>query len=113
MPAATSSHVSNGDQTRENAVRPASVKPEPRDVRTPAEPVRGAVTRTRPAPTTATALAPAGPGRDDDTPETLAARILIEEHRIYPEAVRIVLAGGWMIDGRRFVRPHQTPGISR
>jgi phosphoribosylglycinamide formyltransferase-1 len=51
--------------------------------------------------------------RDDDTPETLAARILIEEHRIYPEAVRIVLAGGWKIDGRRFVRPHQTPGISR
>lgn len=51
--------------------------------------------------------------RDDDTVETLAARILIEEHRIYPEAVRIVLAGGWKIDGRRFVRPHQTPGISR
>jgi phosphoribosylglycinamide formyltransferase-1 len=51
--------------------------------------------------------------RDDDTPETLAARILIEEHRIYPEAVRIVLAGGWKIDGRRFVRSHQTPGISR
>jgi phosphoribosylglycinamide formyltransferase-1 len=50
--------------------------------------------------------------RDDDTPETLAARILIEEHRLYPEAVRIVLAGGWKIDGRRFVR-HQTPGISR
>jgi phosphoribosylglycinamide formyltransferase-1 len=51
--------------------------------------------------------------RDDDTPETLAARILIEEHRIYPEAVRIVLAGGWTIEGRRFVRSHQTPGISR
>jgi phosphoribosylglycinamide formyltransferase-1 len=51
--------------------------------------------------------------RDDDTPETLAARILIEEHRIYPEAVRIVLAGGWTIEGRRFTRSHQTPGISR
>jgi phosphoribosylglycinamide formyltransferase 1 len=51
--------------------------------------------------------------RDDDSAETLAARILIEEHRIYPEAVRIVLAGGWTIQGRRFVRSHQTPGINR
>jgi phosphoribosylglycinamide formyltransferase-1 len=42
--------------------------------------------------------------RDDDTGETLAARILVEEHRIYPEAVGAVLAGGWRIDGRRFVR---------
>jgi phosphoribosylglycinamide formyltransferase-1 len=43
------------------------------------------------------------PVRDDDTEDTLAARILIEEHRIYPEAVRLVLAGGWTIDGRRFL----------
>jgi phosphoribosylglycinamide formyltransferase-1 len=41
--------------------------------------------------------------RDDDTVETLSARILIEEHRIYPEAVRLVLAGGWRVDGRRFI----------
>ena len=56
------------------------------------------------------------PVRDDDTPETLAARILIEEHRIYPEAARIMLAGGWSVEGRRFLRPrapYQTPGISR
>ena len=55
------------------------------------------------------------PVRDDDTTETLSARILIEEHRIYPEAVRIVLDGGWKLDGRRFVRAgrHQTPGMSR
>jgi phosphoribosylglycinamide formyltransferase-1 len=39
---------------------------------------------------------------DDDTPETLAARILDEEHRIYPDAVGAVLDGGWTIDGRRF-----------
>ena len=39
---------------------------------------------------------------DDDTPETLAARILEQEHRIYPEAVGAVLDGGWTIDGRRF-----------
>lgn len=43
------------------------------------------------------------PVRPDDTPETLAARILIEEHRIYPEAVAIVLRGGWRVDGRRFL----------
>jgi phosphoribosylglycinamide formyltransferase-1 len=45
------------------------------------------------------------PVLDDDTPETLAARILVEEHRIYPEAVQLVLDGGWTIDGRRFHRP--------
>ena len=32
------------------------------------------------------------------------ARILVEEHRIYPAAIGIVLDGGWRIDGRRFVR---------
>jgi phosphoribosylglycinamide formyltransferase-1 len=42
------------------------------------------------------------PVLDGDTPETLAARILVEEHAIYPEAVGLVLAGGWRIDGRRF-----------
>lgn len=40
---------------------------------------------------------------DGDTPVMLAARILEEEHRAYPEAVRLVLAGGWRIEGRRFV----------
>jgi phosphoribosylglycinamide formyltransferase-1 len=44
------------------------------------------------------------PVRDDDTVETLSARILIEEHRIYPEAARTVLAGGWRVLGRRFLR---------
>ena len=43
------------------------------------------------------------PVRDDDTVETLSARILIEEHRLYPEAVRLVLDGGWRVEGRRFV----------
>jgi phosphoribosylglycinamide formyltransferase-1 len=42
---------------------------------------------------------------DDDTRNALADRILSVEHRAYPEAVRIVLEGGWRIDGRRFVRP--------
>lgn len=45
------------------------------------------------------------PVRDDDTVETLSARILIEEHRIYPAAVRLLLDGGWTLEGRRFVRP--------
>jgi len=49
-------------------------------------------------------LQAAVPIRDDDTPETLSARILIEEHRLYPEAVRILLDGGWSVEGRRFVR---------
>ena len=39
---------------------------------------------------------------DDDTVDTLSARILIEEHKLYPEAIRLVLEGGWSIDGRRF-----------
>jgi phosphoribosylglycinamide formyltransferase-1 len=44
------------------------------------------------------------PVRDDDTADTLSARILEEEHRAYPEAVKLLLEGGWRIDGRRFVR---------
>jgi phosphoribosylglycinamide formyltransferase-1 len=40
---------------------------------------------------------------DDDTRDTLAARILIEEHKIYPEAIRTMLDGGWQIEGRRFL----------
>ena len=39
----------------------------------------------------------------DDTPDALAARILVEEHRAYPEAVQLILDGGWRLDGRRFV----------
>jgi phosphoribosylglycinamide formyltransferase-1 len=38
---------------------------------------------------------------DRDTPETLSERILREEHRIYTEAVRIVLEGRFRIEGRR------------
>jgi phosphoribosylglycinamide formyltransferase-1 len=42
--------------------------------------------------------------RDGDTRDSLAERILAEEHLAYPEAVRLVLAGGWRIEGRRLVR---------
>jgi phosphoribosylglycinamide formyltransferase-1 len=46
-------------------------------------------------------LQAAVPIRDEDTPETLSARVLKEEHRIYTEAVRIVLEGRYRIEGRR------------
>jgi phosphoribosylglycinamide formyltransferase 1 len=42
--------------------------------------------------------------RDDDTVESLSARILAEEHRIYSEAVRMVLEGRYRIAGRRVLR---------
>ena len=38
-----------------------------------------------------------------DTADTLAARILEQEHLAYPEAVQMILDGGWRVDGRRFV----------
>ena len=44
------------------------------------------------------------PVRDDDTVEALSARILIEEHRLYPQAIRVVLEGGWRVEGRRWVQ---------
>ena len=40
-----------------------------------------------------------------DTVESLAARILVEEHRLYPEAIGLVLAGGWRVEARRFLLP--------
>jgi phosphoribosylglycinamide formyltransferase-1 len=44
------------------------------------------------------------PVLDDDTVETLSARILREEHRIYTEAIRLVLSGLWRIEGRRVLK---------
>ena len=44
------------------------------------------------------------PVEDADTPETLSARILIEEHQAYPEAIRRVLSGEYTVEGRRFIR---------
>jgi len=60
-------------------------------------------------------LQAAVPVRDDDTVETLSARILIQEHRIYPDAAGLILDRGWRVQGRRFFRPvasHQRPGTS-
>ncbi len=39
----------------------------------------------------------------DDTVESLSARILVEEHRLYPMAIARVLDGNWRLEGRRFV----------
>jgi phosphoribosylglycinamide formyltransferase-1 len=44
------------------------------------------------------------PVEDGDTEETLSARILKEEHRIYSEAVKLILEGEYKIIGRRVVR---------
>ncbi|HXK61895.1 MAG TPA: phosphoribosylglycinamide formyltransferase [Acidobacteriota bacterium] len=41
------------------------------------------------------------PVLDDDTEETLSARILTHEHEIYPEALKIVCEGRYRIEGRR------------
>ena len=41
---------------------------------------------------------------DGDTAETLSARILMEEHRVYTDAIRLVLSGEWRIEGRRVVK---------
>ena len=43
------------------------------------------------------------PVLDNDTVDTLSARILAEEHRIYSEAIRIVLGGTYRIEGRRVI----------
>lgn len=41
------------------------------------------------------------PVLDDDTPDALAARILIEEHKAYAEAVALIIGGDFEIEGRR------------
>jgi phosphoribosylglycinamide formyltransferase-1 len=44
------------------------------------------------------------PVKDDDTEAALSERILREEHRIYSEAVRIVLEGKFKVEGRRVLQ---------
>jgi phosphoribosylglycinamide formyltransferase 1 len=41
------------------------------------------------------------PVRDDDTVDTLSGRILRQEHRLYPEAIRLFTEGKLKIEGRR------------
>jgi phosphoribosylglycinamide formyltransferase-1 len=49
-------------------------------------------------------LQSAVPVHDDDTVETLSARILAAEHRLYPQAVQMILDGSWCLEGRRCVQ---------
>jgi phosphoribosylglycinamide formyltransferase-1 len=44
------------------------------------------------------------PVADDDTVETLSARILEQEHKLYVDAVALVTSGEWEIAGRRVLR---------
>jgi phosphoribosylglycinamide formyltransferase-1 len=48
-------------------------------------------------------LQAAVPVLDQDTEEALAARILVEEHRIYSQAIALILSERWRIAGRRVV----------
>jgi phosphoribosylglycinamide formyltransferase 1 len=43
------------------------------------------------------------PVHEGDDAETLSARILEQEHRLYPQAIQIVLNGKWRLEGRRFL----------
>jgi phosphoribosylglycinamide formyltransferase-1 len=48
-------------------------------------------------------LQAAVPVLDDDTAESLSARILVEEHRVYPAAIELLLERRWKIEGRRLI----------
>jgi phosphoribosylglycinamide formyltransferase-1 len=50
------------------------------------------------------------PVRDDDTPDTLAARILREEHRIFPQALEYLAQGRLRVEGRRVFLDPPSPG---
>jgi len=48
-------------------------------------------------------LQAAVPVREDDTEESLSARILEQEHRLYPESIRLLIEGKVIVSGRRAV----------
>jgi phosphoribosylglycinamide formyltransferase-1 len=52
------------------------------------------------------------PVKDDDTVDSLASRILSEEHKAYPEALNTLLTEGWEVRGRRvvFLHTRRLPG---
>jgi phosphoribosylglycinamide formyltransferase-1 len=54
-------------------------------------------------------LQAAVPVERGDTEETLAARILVQEHRLYPEAVRLFAEGRLRIEGRRVIVLPEAP----
>jgi phosphoribosylglycinamide formyltransferase-1 len=50
------------------------------------------------------------PVQDDDTPETLSARILREEHLAYPQALARILSGDYQLKGRRITARRKDEG---
>ena len=54
-------------------------------------------------------LQAAVPVERGDTEETLAARILVQEHRLYPEAVELFAQGRLRIEGRRVIVLPEAP----
>jgi phosphoribosylglycinamide formyltransferase-1 len=52
-------------------------------------------------------LQAAVPVLDGDTEESLSARILEQEHRLYPEAVALITSGNYEVVGRRVLRKNQ------
>ncbi|MBQ7516762.1 MAG: phosphoribosylglycinamide formyltransferase, partial [Schwartzia sp.] len=46
-------------------------------------------------------LQAAVPVEDDDTEDTLAARVLVEEHKLYPRAIELYLKGRLKVEGRK------------
>jgi phosphoribosylglycinamide formyltransferase-1 len=57
-------------------------------------------------------LQAAVPVLEDDTAETLAARILVEEHKIYPRAIQLFAEGRLSVEGRRVVIRNRQSVIS-
>jgi phosphoribosylglycinamide formyltransferase 1 len=53
------------------------------------------------------------PVYDGDTADTLSARILKEEHRIFPEAVARVLSGAYQLEGRRVLHVEAAPAAEK
>jgi phosphoribosylglycinamide formyltransferase-1 len=51
------------------------------------------------------------PIAEGDTPETLAARILEHEHRIYPRAIQLYAEGRLQVEGRRVVVAEPDPPV--
>jgi len=57
-------------------------------------------------------LQTAVPVEENDTVESLSQRILREEHRLYSEAIRLVLEGRVQIEGRRVLAANRRPGVN-
>src|SRR5262249_39706858 len=53
------------------------------------------------------------PVADDDTPETLAERILAQEHQAYAEALTCLLTEPWEVVGRRLVFGRHIPATAK